>query len=187
MHAIVSMVVGGIIGLLTNWLAIQMLFRPRQAWRLWGWRVPFTPGVVPRSQTQLAAKIGQTVQDHLLGGEDISELLRSPEGRQHIDDAISRLAESLRSRVGFMGNLVDWIRPTATKVIADTIHWSTRAALRNLPVGSTVQSKVEALPVEELEGLVLTVTHRHLRAITLLGAPIGALIGLSQALLHGLI
>ena len=186
MHMIVAVVIGAVIGLVTNWLAIRMLFRPREAWRLWGWRVPFTPGVVPGNQAQLAAKIGQTVEEHLLGGEDIAELLRTPEGRQHIDDAISRLADSLRSRVGFMGNLVHWIRPTATKVIADTIHWGTRAVLKDLPVGSTVQAKIEALPVAELEALVLAVCRRHLRAITLLGAPIGAGIGLAQVLINGL-
>ena len=187
MHLILSVTIGALIGLMTNWLAIRMLFQPRRAWRLWGWRVPFTPGLVPRSQPELARKIGQTVEQHLLDGEDIANLLQSPAGRQHIDDAISRLVRSLRDRVGFVGDLLDRVRPTATKVIGDTIHWSTARLLKGLPVGSTVQGKVESLPVEELERLIVGISRRHLRGITLLGAPIGAMIGLCQALVLPLI
>ena len=182
MHLVVSMAVGALIGLFTNWLAIRMLFQPRRAWHLGRWRVPLTPGLVPRTQPELARKIGETVENHLVSGEDISKLLKSPDGRQHIDDAIRRLADSLRNRIGFVGGLVDLIRPTASKVISDTIHWSTRAALKGLPVGSTVQAKIDALPAEELERLAIGVGRRHLRTITLLGAPIGAAIGLCQAL-----
>ena len=182
MDIAVSVTIGAVIGLLTNWLAIRMLFRPRRAWHVWGRPVPFTPGLVPRSQPELARKIGETVENHLLGGDDIAELLRSPAGRQHIDDAISRLAESVRNRIGFMGNLVERLRPTATKIIGDTIHWSTRAVLKGLPVGSAVQSKVEAMPAEDLERLIVGIGRRHLRGITLLGLPIGAAIGLCQAL-----
>ena len=39
--------IGGVIGYITNDLAIKMLFRPYKAVYIGAWRVPFTPGIVP--------------------------------------------------------------------------------------------------------------------------------------------
>ena len=38
--------VGGVIGYVTNDIAIRMLFRPHTAKHFMGWRVPFTPCII---------------------------------------------------------------------------------------------------------------------------------------------
>ena len=40
--------VGALIGFITNVLAIKMLFRPLRPHYLFGLRIPFTPGILPR-------------------------------------------------------------------------------------------------------------------------------------------
>ena len=40
--------IGAVIGLFTNYIAVKMMFRPYEEVRLFGWRVPFTPGIIPR-------------------------------------------------------------------------------------------------------------------------------------------
>ncbi|MDH3349224.1 MAG: DUF445 family protein, partial [Desulfobulbaceae bacterium] len=52
---------GGFIGYLTNKIAIRMLFRPLKAWRVFGIRVPMTPGVIPSKREKLAVNIGEMV------------------------------------------------------------------------------------------------------------------------------
>lgn len=39
---------GGIIGYFTNWLAIKMMFRPHKAKYIFGMKIPFTPGLMPK-------------------------------------------------------------------------------------------------------------------------------------------
>ncbi|MFW6049396.1 MAG: DUF445 domain-containing protein, partial [Candidatus Bipolaricaulota bacterium] len=51
-------VVASVIGYSTNWIAIKMLFRPLQEKRVFGFRVPFTPGLVPRRKNEIAENIG---------------------------------------------------------------------------------------------------------------------------------
>ena len=46
--------IGALIGYLTNWLAVKMLFRPRKALYIGKFHVPFTPGVIPRRKAALA-------------------------------------------------------------------------------------------------------------------------------------
>ncbi len=59
-------VVGAAIGAVTNHFAIQMLFRPHEAKYIGSWRVPFTPGLIPKRRDELATQLGKTVINHLL-------------------------------------------------------------------------------------------------------------------------
>ncbi|MBU4485292.1 MAG: DUF445 family protein, partial [Candidatus Delongbacteria bacterium] len=69
-------IIGAIIGLFTNYLAIKMLFRPFKPITVLGIRLPFTPGVIPKEHQKLADKIGSTVGDHLLTNESLHELFQ---------------------------------------------------------------------------------------------------------------
>ncbi|MBD2772869.1 DUF445 domain-containing protein [Iningainema tapete] len=69
-------VVGGVIGYFTNDIAIKMLFRPYQAIYIGGRRVPFTPGLIPRSQERLAKNVSKTIMQSLLTPEELQNLAR---------------------------------------------------------------------------------------------------------------
>ena len=69
--------IGALIGYLTNWLAVKMLFRPRKALYIGKWHVPFTPGVIPRRKGALAKALGRMVSEMLVRKEDLKESLCS--------------------------------------------------------------------------------------------------------------
>ena len=52
---------GGIIGYFTNWLAIKMMFRPQQPKYLFGVKLPFTPGLIPKEHGRIAEAIEHLV------------------------------------------------------------------------------------------------------------------------------
>ena len=70
-------VIGAVIGLLTNWVAVKMLFRPRKAHYIGKFHVPFTPGVIPRRQGALAKALGRAVSETLVRREDLKASLCS--------------------------------------------------------------------------------------------------------------
>lgn len=74
-RAIVAPVVGGIIGYITNDLAIRMLFRPRKAVYIGKFHVPFTPGLIPSQQGRIAKSIGEVVSRQLLNEETLRQTL----------------------------------------------------------------------------------------------------------------
>ena len=74
-HIVLPILVGGIIGYCTNYIAIKMLFRPHKAVYLGKWKIPFTPGIIPKNQKRLAGAIGDAVSGQLLTKDAVMESL----------------------------------------------------------------------------------------------------------------
>ncbi len=53
-----------------------MLFRPYQAKYIGSWRVPLTPGVIPRNQARLAQRVADSITGSLLTPEAIEQIAR---------------------------------------------------------------------------------------------------------------
>ncbi|WP_430536079.1 DUF445 family protein [Listeria rocourtiae] len=84
MTIIFMVIVGAFIGAATNFIAIRMLFRPFEAKYIGKWRIPFTPGVIPKRREELAVKIGEVVAEHLLTNEAVQEKLASEDLRTEL-------------------------------------------------------------------------------------------------------
>ena len=122
LYVILPILVGGLIGYFTNYIAIKMLFRPHKAVYIGGHQLPFTPGIIPKNQKRLAHAVGDAVADQLLtkdavlgslgdvsgktaaaiadrmfeSGQSVAELLpKQEEGADLIGTVSERLAESL--------------------------------------------------------------------------------------------
>jgi uncharacterized membrane protein YheB (UPF0754 family) len=68
--------VGAGIGYFTNDIAIRMLFRPYKAKYIGTWRVPLTPGVIPRNQARLAQRVADSITGSLLTPDAIAQIAR---------------------------------------------------------------------------------------------------------------
>jgi uncharacterized membrane protein YheB (UPF0754 family) len=95
---IIPPVVGAVIGYVTNAVAIKMLFRPLKEARLFGRRVPFTPGILPRERHKLADSIGRMVEQELLTSEVLRERLARTEVREKIKDSLSAYTDKMLAR-----------------------------------------------------------------------------------------
>lgn len=62
---IIPPLVGGVIGYVTNDIAIRMLFRPDTAKHIMGRRVPFTPGIIPKEKGRIAETVGTAISDKI--------------------------------------------------------------------------------------------------------------------------
>ena len=96
--------IGGVIGYFTNWLAIKMLFRPLKPVVLFGFRMPFTPGILPRERDRLAVTIGESVSRELLSPELLRERLADP--------ALAALHARLSAIPGLSADQADLSPPT---------------------------------------------------------------------------
>lgn len=88
---------GGIIGAFTNYIAIKMMFRPYSEKRLFGFVVPFTPGIIPKRQNDLAKAIGRVVSDNLVDADGISKVLLSDETIGKLESKIDEMIHSLQT------------------------------------------------------------------------------------------
>lgn len=88
LHIILPIALCALIGYCTNYIAIKMLFRPRKELRIGSWRVPFTPGVIPKNQPRIAAAVGNAVSGTLLTQEDMAARLAGSGIREKLADSI---------------------------------------------------------------------------------------------------
>ncbi|SFL40659.1 Uncharacterized membrane protein YheB, UPF0754 family [Gracilibacillus orientalis] len=87
---LILVVFGSFIGGLTNSIAIKMLFRPYEAKYIGKWKVPFTPGVIPKRRDQLAIQLGQLVVNHLLTIESIQLKLQDQGLKQQVQQKVNK-------------------------------------------------------------------------------------------------
>jgi uncharacterized membrane protein YheB (UPF0754 family) len=94
---------GAVIGFVTNVIAIRMLFRPLREIRLFGIRLPFTPGILPRQRHKLAESIGGMVERELLTPELLRVRLQKDDVRKKVLQSLSAFTERLLAMP--LGNL----------------------------------------------------------------------------------
>lgn len=82
--------VGGVIGYITNDIAIRMLFRPHSAKYLMGIHIPFTPGIIPKEKSRIAETIGSVISENLMNSEVLQRYLLS-------DDMVNKISAAVES------------------------------------------------------------------------------------------
>lgn len=125
-------VTGAFIGYLTNHIAIKMLFRPLTPWKIAGFRLPMTPGVIPSKRQDLAKNMGEVVGDHLLTGEEIGNGLKNEAFQYHLYKLIKdRIEGLLQQDLGTLATVV----PAKFRVYFDigskTIIYQVKEKIRN--------------------------------------------------------
>lgn len=96
--------IGAVIGIFTNYIAVKMLFRPYREKHIGKWRVPFTPGIIPRRQAALGAALGRMVDETLVRKEDLKGALLSDEVATTVTNAILALPPIGRAGTALAGD-----------------------------------------------------------------------------------
>lgn len=123
--------VGAVIGYITNDIAIRMLFRPRTAKYLFGWKIPFTPGLIPKEKSRIASSIGSAISKNLMNREVLEKTLLSSEMvgkikqgiesyievQKHNDESVEEYLNHYLSKSD-----VDYLRQTVSKDLSGQIH-----------------------------------------------------------------
>ena len=90
--------VGSVIGYFTNFLAVKMLFRPLHEVKIGNFRLPFTPGIIPKGKDRLAKALGAAVGENLLTREDLEQIFFSDSVKQVAADALMGAIYSEKNR-----------------------------------------------------------------------------------------
>ncbi|MCE7793705.1 DUF445 family protein [Salipaludibacillus sp. CUR1] len=98
--------IGAIIGGGTNVIAIRMLFRPYKPVYLGSFRLPFTPGLIPKRRQEIADSLGKTVEEHLVTPEGIQARLKDGVLLREIED---RLSNGIKELLQDERTLDEWI------------------------------------------------------------------------------
>jgi uncharacterized membrane protein YheB (UPF0754 family) len=187
-------ILAALIGWITNYLAIKMLFHPHQPKKILG--LTFQ-GVFPKRQAQIAEKLGDLVANELFSMQDVAQkiedLSTQPEVLEEVGKRIEKtirgklisafpmlsmfLSDEMIEKVTnlFKGELEDFLRVSAQGLavkIEDSVD-----------VQGLVREKVQAFSSNKIEELLLSFMEQEFRFIEKIGAVLGFLIGCIQVIL----
>ncbi len=92
-----SVGIGAVIGYVTNYVAIKLLFRPFKPVKL-GNIIVFPQGVIPREKKSLARKVGNTIKEYILSEDEIRKIVTSPEVRAEIEKFLDKKIKELSGK-----------------------------------------------------------------------------------------
>lgn len=139
-------IIGAAIGGVTNHLAIKMLFRPHNAIYIKNWRVPFTPGLIPKRRDELAKQLGLTVVNYLLTPETFRKKFFSKDIQEKVEQ--------------FVQTKVEETIFTNDKTIQD---WLNIAGFAHMP--ATIEQKVEAIVEGQFASVKNTLSTKSIRTL----------------------
>ena len=186
--------ISAFIGWFTNWIAIKMLFHPKQPKKILGITVQ---GIFPKRQRQFAQKLGALVASELLHFDDIAEKIADPAQlnavrpyiSSHIDNFLEhKLAQKLPVLSMFISastlapikeglmEEIDVMLPELMRQYADNLK-------SKIDIEKIVVQKVENFSSDKLEEILVAIMSKEFRFVEIIGAVLGFLIGLFQILL----
>lgn len=121
--------IGAIIGLITNGIAIKMIFRPLRPKYIAGWKLPFTPGLIPKERGRLAKSIGVTISLNLMNKEVLEKSLLSGDMYEKILQAIDQF---VKAQMRNTQSLKEFLYSLLSKEDIDTIVLNTKNDLSQL-------------------------------------------------------
>lgn len=96
---IIPILVGALIGYCTNYIAIKMLFRPQKPIYVFGKKLPFTPGVIPKNKSRIAAAVGNAVGQNLFTNQDIVNAITESGIKNNLSEKIMDTAFNTDSSI----------------------------------------------------------------------------------------
>jgi len=186
--------ISAFIGWFTNWIAIKMLFHPRQPMNL-GFMT--LQGIFPKRQRQFAEKLGKLVADELLSFDDIREKLTDPQKIKNIIPLVEdhlehflrvKLPEAMPVLSMFIGDTtIKQIKDVLVKELDTLFPMMIAKYLDNvkdeLDLERIVTDKVAAFSSDKLEQILQGIMSREFRFVEIIGGVLGFLIGLLQLLM----
>ena len=134
-------VIGGVIGYITNDIAIKMLFHPRKAVYIGKWKLPFTPGLIPKEKDRIAKSLGNVISEQLLNNETMTNALASEEMLQKLRGGIESFIEKNKSNTST-------VEAVLSKLVPDELLQSAMEGLKNSAV-NLIYNKVSSVDISE--------------------------------------
>ncbi len=184
-------VISAFIGWVTNWVAIKMLFHPREPKRFLG--ITFH-GIFPKRQQQFAEKLGKLVSAEFLSFSDIEQKISSPENLKkimpmietHIDDFLRhKLSNEMPILSMFIGdktiNSLKEVFMKELEILFPQVMKQYAANLKTeLDLEHIVIQKVSNFSSDKLEEILYQIMSKEFRFVEIIGAVIGFIIGVMQ-------
>ena len=188
--------IGGLIGYITNVIAIKLIFRP-----IVPIKIPIINkeiiGLIPKRKSEIANNIGEIVAQEFISIDEILDKAITEKDKQNIIEYIKlKIKLIIDDKMGFIpGGFKNIVQSFISDAIEEEIKLSIDELEEEIKINinkriniqEIIETKINDLDLYMLENLILKVVKNELRHIEILGLVLGFLIGIVQGIITILI
>ena len=191
MKLAIMVIISAAIGWITNWVAIKMLFRPHNEINLGLFKIQ---GLIPKRRAEIGVGIANVVQNELISIKDVIANIDREEFSQRLNDLIDDVLEkNLKAKVKEKFPVMQmFFSDKMAKDVSDTIkdivmenqdkifEVFSNYAEENINFSTIITDKISNFSLDKLEEIITALAKKELKHIEVIGAILGAFIGLVQ-------
>ena len=184
-------IISALIGWITNYLAVKMLFHPKFPLKILGVSIH---GVFPKRQKQIAKKLGDLVANELFSISDLKVEVESMIVTEETMDLIGKKIEkTIRNKLvqnfpmlsmfltdEMVEKVTNLFKAELQEFLIETAQGIGSRIEEKISIEEIVREKVEAFSTDKLEEILYSIMKKEFRFIEITGAILGFLIGCVQ-------
>lgn len=185
-------VIGGLIGYITNVIAIKLIFRPINPIKIPIFNIEII-GMIPKRKLEIASNVAEVIEEQFFSFDDIIENVITEQDKQIIIDYIKvRIKLVLNEKLGLIPSSIrNLVQNYISEVIEDEIKSGVDElseeliikANNRINIKEIVENKINELDLYELETIILQIIKKELKQIEVLGLILGFFIGIIQGII----
>ena len=191
MKLVIMVIISAAIGWITNWVAIKMLFRPHNEINLGLFKIQ---GLIPKRRAEIGIGIADVIQNELISIKDVIANINREEFSKRLNDLIDDVLEkNLKTKVKekfpvmqmfFSDKMAKDVSNTIKGIVMENqekiFEIFSNYAEENIDFSTIITDKISNFSLDKLEEIINGLAKKELKHIEVIGAILGAFIGLVQ-------
>ena len=191
MKLVIMVIISAAIGWITNWVAIKMLFRPHNEINLGLFKIQ---GLIPKRRAEIGIGIADVIQNELISIKDVIANIDREEFSKRLNDLIDDVLEkNLKAKVKekfpvmqmfFSDKMAKEVTHSIKSIIMGNqekiFEIFSNYAEENIDFSTIITDKISNFSLDKLEEIINGLAKKELKHIEVIGAILGAFIGLVQ-------
>ena len=191
MKLVIMVIISAAIGWITNWVAIKMLFRPHNEIKLGLFKIQ---GLIPKRRAEIGSGIANVIQNELISIKDVIANIDREEFSKRLNDLIDDVLEkNLKTKVKekfpvmqmfFSDKMAKDVSNTIKDIVMENqekiFEIFSNYAEENIDFSTIITDKISNFSLDKLEEIINGLAKKELKHIEVIGAILGAFIGLVQ-------
>ena len=191
MKLVIMVIISAAIGWITNWVAIKMLFRPYNEINLGLFKIQ---GLIPKRRAEIGIGIADVIQNELISIKDVIANIDREEFSKRLNDLIDDVLEkNLKTKVKekfpvmqmfFSDKMAKDVSNTIKGIVMENqekiFEIFSNYAEENIDFSTIITDKISNFSLDKLEEIINGLAKKELKHIEVIGAILGAFIGLVQ-------
>lgn len=184
-------VIGAMIGWITNFIAIKMLFRPYKEINFIFFKIQ---GLLPKRKNEIGHSIAEVVDKELVSMKDIISKISSSDVEESMGSLIDGILDSkLKEEIlknfpmaafflsdSVLEKIKGIIKSSIIENKDEIMEFFCQYMQKNVDIQKIIVEKVDAFSLEKVEEIIVNLAKKEFKHIEYIGAVLGGIIGLVQ-------